>query len=129
MLVISSKQIGSMETSVLLRFHECFQNLLMTRAALLLVVTVLALMVDEAQGSWRLIAAGSQPLRSFWTVFSADIFLSVCPSTQAAYMLCTRHVGSLPKNCTLAFIQCLQQSQLQPGWVHLSTLSSFLCPY
>lgn len=44
-------------------------------------------------------------------------------------MLCTRHVGSLPKNCTLAFIQCLQQSQLQPGWVHLSTLSSFLCPY
>lgn len=37
-----------METSVLLRFHQCFQNLLIARAALLLVVTVFALMVDEA---------------------------------------------------------------------------------
>lgn len=66
MLVISSKQIGNMETSVLLRFPECFQNLLMSRAALLVMVSVLTLKVDEAQGYWRLIAAGSQPLGSFW---------------------------------------------------------------
>jgi len=69
MLITSSKQAGSMETYVLLRFHECFQNLVMTRAALLLMVTILTLVVDEAQGSWRLIAAGSQPLESFWIAF------------------------------------------------------------
>lgn len=67
MLVISSKPTGSMETSVLLRFHECFQNLLMTREALLVVITVLTPMADGAQVSWRLIAAGSQALGSFWT--------------------------------------------------------------
>lgn len=70
MLVISSEQIGSMETSVLLRFRECFQNLLMRRAALLLVLAVLTFVVDEAQDSWRLIAAASQSLGRFWT----DIF-------------------------------------------------------
>lgn len=130
MLLISSKQIGSMETSVLLRFHECFQNLLMTKATLLLVVSVLALMVDETQSYWRLIAAGSQTLGSFWTdSYSSNIFLFICPITQAVYMLCTRYVGNLPRNCTLSFIQSLQQSQPQPGWVHLSTLTSFFCPY
>lgn len=71
----------------------------MTRAALLLVVTVLTLMTDEAQGSWKLTAASSQPCFG-QIVFSAGMSLSICPSTQAAYVLCCGHVGSLPRNCT-----------------------------
>lgn len=65
MLVISSKQIGSMETSVL-RFQECFQNMPTTRVALLLLITVLCLVVDEAQDSWLGLPAFEEFLDSFF---------------------------------------------------------------
>lgn len=89
----------------------------MTRAALLLVVTVLTLMTDEAQGSWKLTAASSQP--GFGQFFQ-QACLSPSVLAHKQHMCCAVDM----------WVACPETAlQPQPGWVHLSTLSSFFCPY
>lgn len=121
MLIISSKQIGRVEISVLLGFHECFKNLLK--------ISCWWWSLSCPHGRWcpRLLGSNYNRLPACWH-FSADILLSICPSTQAAHMLCTRHVGSLPRKCPLSSILCVSSSQSQPEWVCLSTLPSYLWP-
>lgn len=102
MLIISSKQIGSVEFSVLLSlgFHECFKNLLK--------ISCWWWSLSCPHGTWtpRFLGINYNRL-PICRHLSAVIFF--CLSMQAAHMLCTRHVGSLPRNCPLSTIQCVQQ--------------------
>lgn len=116
MFIISSKQIESVEISVLLGFHECFKNLLKKSC------WWWSLSCPPGRWSPRLLGIYCNRLPTC-RHFSADNFFSVCPRTQAAHVLCTRHVGSLPRNCTLSSIQCVQQSAI--AWILHGCVSQY----
>lgn len=76
-------------------------------------------MIDEAQGSWGINYSRFPNCRHFSLHLSAHRLQTCCaPGMWVAYL-----------ETTLCPSSSVSSSQSQPGWVCLSTLPSYLCPY